>query len=151
MATITGCVTLLKFIRGQSLSELEARLGFSSGALRNGAEVFRAIELPSFEGFECYGYTLQPTDILETDGQYDETKVRERFGNLDRMKVKELARSCWNTKGNDSLVKVRQLEWEKADYPRGTGVPQWKLNIPVAAERLATLLPGEPWVFHCLP
>jgi len=138
-------------VQGQSLSELEARLGFSTGALHSGAEILRATELPPLEGFECYAYTLQPTDTLETDGRYDESKVRERFGDLDRLKLKELAKASWALKGGNSLVKVRQLLRESAEYPQGSGVPQWKLTMQVPAERLVTLLPNEPWVFHSLP
>lgn len=151
MPSITGCVTLLKSVAGQPLPELERRLGFSSGALRQGAEVWRAVKLPSIDEFECYAYTLLPTDRLETDRLYDAHKVQEQFGGIDRLKVKELARATWASRGGNSLVKVRQLVHETINYPSGTGVPQWKLGTPVEAEKLATIRPGEPWAYHCSP
>jgi hypothetical protein len=151
MTKIAGCVTLLKFVQERSLSELERRLGFSSGALMEGAHILRVVELPEVEGFECYGYSTHPSNILETAGGYDEKKVRERFGDLDRWRIKELARSNWKVNGPNSLVKIRAIGKGAVDYPSGSGVPQWKLHAQVEAQLLATIGRDDVWQYHAQP
>jgi hypothetical protein len=138
-----GCFTQLKFLAGQSLSEIERRLGFRAGRLAQGAYVVQACELPGLHDFNLMGYTQVSGDRFKTNGQYDKAKLNAMSGNADEKKLREMARSVWQLSGPDSLVKVIPVtpHSDRETYPPGSGVPQWEMTAPVRCRVAAFVSP----------
>lgn len=121
-----GFVTQRKFVIGQSLQELERRLGFKRGRFSNGilvAVLTDSQQLPIATDFELRGYS-QVADHHHNPSLTD---------GMDRNTLKNLARQVWEKTGPNSLVKIISIT-EHDDripldqqYPPGAGVPQWKL------------------------
>ena len=137
---VKGCITQERYIKGKTLPELERLLGFESGRLDKGIVVAALIELPTPHQFELLGYS----QVAEHKFNPDKTK------GLDVNKLKELLRKeVFMLTGSKRLVKViaNKPHNDKLDndtqYPPGQGVPQWKLNTPLAARVIAIALPGK--------
>jgi hypothetical protein len=143
---LSGFFTKQKFIVGQSLSELERRLGYRCGRLAQGACVYRVEVLPGINDFEMYGYSQISGGRLETGGRYDQRRANKIWpGNKDIEieNLKNIARSSWRLSGPDSLVKVIPVtpHSQSETYPPGTGVPQWRMISPVRC-RQVTFIEG---------
>lgn len=127
-----GFVTRQINLQGQSLREIEVRLGYHAGRLSKGAYFLVALELPQNSGFDLAGYS-----------QVAAHHTNERYGNLndpsnaslDRMK--NIASSGWGLTGKDRLVKIVPVVGhddtmtDDDQYPVGSGIPQWKLTQPI--------------------
>jgi hypothetical protein len=83
-----GCFTQLKYLAGQSLSEIERRLGYRTGRLAQGAYIVQACELPGTNEFNLMAYSQTPGDCFKTGGNYDPQKARAMFGDLDHLKLR---------------------------------------------------------------
>lgn len=137
-----GFVSKEKFLKGCSLAEMEARLGFHSGRLRNGAFILKPIMLPTATDFELRGYSQVADHRYQASTGFDEGKL------------KQLAMNSWAMNGPDSLVKVVPLIGhdggmdDDSQYPPGTGVPQWKLIKPIQFTVVAQIssYPSGKWV-----
>ena len=138
---LDGFFTQQKFIAGQTLTELERRLGYRTGRLSQGAYVYRAEVLPANSDFELYGYSQIPGDRSNSaDGQYSRSKADEIWGtaNYDLNKLKNMARNGWRLTGPDSLVKVIPVirHSSKEEYPPGSGVPQWRITNAIRCRQM---------------
>ncbi|MBK8566756.1 MAG: hypothetical protein IPN76_26345 [Saprospiraceae bacterium] len=149
---LSGFFTQQKFIVGQTLPELERRLGYRSGRLAQGAYVYRAEQLPTANDFELYGYSQVSGDKLNTGGQYDRSKANKLWPgskDIELNKLKSIAMSGWQLSGPDSLVKVMPVtpHSENETYPPGSGVPQWRVTNAVQC-RLVVFIKGPNGKFN---
>jgi hypothetical protein len=140
-----GCFTQLKYLAGQSLSEIERRLGYRTGRLAQGAYVLQACELPGPNGFNLLAYSLTPGDRFKTAGSYDPQKASALFGDLDHHKLRQLALAGWQISGPDSLVKIIPVtpHSDRETYPSGSGVPQWEMTVPLRCRVAAFVEPYQ--------
>jgi hypothetical protein len=140
-----GFFTQLKYLAGQSLSEIERRLGYRTGRLAQGAYVVQACDLPGLNEFNLMGYSQVSGDRFKTNGQYDTGKLNAISGNAHAAELKAIAYSRWQISGPDSLVKVIPVishsDWET--YPPGTGVPQWEVTAPLRCRVAAFVEPYQ--------
>ncbi len=124
-----GFVTRQINIQGQSLAEIETRLGFHKGRLSKGAYFLVAEELPKNEGFLFAGYT-----------QVADHRTANVYGNINNDsdpyydgRKSRIAQS-WSLSGTDRLVKVIPVTEHDENmspdqqYVPGSGIPQWKLT-----------------------
>jgi len=128
----SGFVTRQLNLQGQSLEEIERRLGFHTGRLKAGAEFYVAQKLPAPHQFDLAGYT-----------QVADQHTKEKYGDINNpadpmlLRKKELAADQWSEKGYNRLVKVipvtRHDNSMKLDiqYPPGTVIQQWKITEPI--------------------
>jgi hypothetical protein len=137
-----GCFTQLKYVAGQSLSEIERRLGYRTGRLSQGAYVVQACELPGPHEFNLLAYSQTPGDRFKTDGKYDPQRAKALFGDLDHQKLRQTVRAGWQLTGPDSLVKIIPVtpHSDRETYPPGSGVPQWEITTPLRC-RVAAFVP----------
>lgn len=95
---IKGCITQQKFLRRQTLAELERRLGFHTGRLANGVIVAALTRKPLAHEFEFGGYTQVASHYYQ-----------EQYGKVQfdkNMMKKKLINEVFTTLGPDRLVKV---------------------------------------------
>ncbi len=132
MAFQAGFVTKQINIQGHTLAEIEKRLGFHKGRLRNGAYFLVAEELPSNSGFLFAGYT-QVADHRTAKIYGNINDPKDPGGDIKKRNVKR----TWSLHGSARLVKVvpviKHNEHMNLDkqYMPGSGIPQWKLIKPV--------------------
>jgi hypothetical protein len=125
---VSGCFTQDKFIQGQTLSEIEHRLGFRSGRFAQGVAVVYFLELPTIDQFDVAGYTNVASHRF---------RVPE---GLNMEKLKKEAMATWKTEGMNRLVKVIPVQHPEptagldGNYPPGDGVPQWICKVKLRAE-----------------
>lgn len=137
-----GFISKEKNLKGCSLGEIENRLGFHSGRLRNGAFILKPLFLPNSTDFVLRGYS-----------QVADHKHKVPTG-LDENKIKQIAMDSWSLNGPDSLVKVVPITDhdsnmdDDAQYPPGSGVPQWKLVKPIGFKVIAHIsnYPSGKWM-----
>lgn len=127
-----GFVTRQLNLQGQTLSEIERRLGYHAGRLSQGAYFFVLEQLPESHQFDLAGYT-------QVAGHH----TKEQYGSIndaaDPMlnRKKELATAQWSKHGYNRLVKVKavtghdQSMKEDDQYPPGSGIQQWKVTAPL--------------------
>lgn len=134
---ITGYITQEKYLHGRSLTEIERILGFHHGRLSQGAVVVALVQPPQPHGFELAGYS-----------QVAAHRFGEQFGqtNLDEARMKTfVANNIFAVAGHNRLVKLLPTIRHNAgmtddeQYPPGSGVPQWKLTLPLLARVVAIL------------
>lgn len=140
---LRGCFTQMKFIAGQTLPEIERRLGVRAGRLSKGAYIVQAGELPGLHGFNLLAYSQIPGDRFKTGSSYDQGKANGMFPGTDPVKLRQLVLSNWEVSGRDSLVKVIPVipHTEHETYPSGSGVPQWELTEPIRSRVIAEVEP----------
>ncbi|WP_207431278.1 hypothetical protein [Sabulibacter ruber] len=141
-----GCFTQLKYIAGQSLSEVERRLGYRTGRLAKGAYVVQASELPGINDFNLLAYSQIPADRFKTEGKYDLQKANAMFpGTSETKKLRQIVLSSWQQSGPDSLVKIIPVtpHSDRETYPSGSGVPQWELTVPLRCRVAAFVEPNQ--------
>ena len=120
-----GFVTQEKYLLGQSLVELEKRLGFKIGRFADGVWIGKLLTLPQPNEFDLQGYS-----------QVAVHKHQPIVG-LDINILKRNALGVMKTEGLDRLIKVFPVIGHNTgmglneQYPPGSGVPQWNLNIPL--------------------
>ena len=123
---VRGFVTDEKFIQGQSLQEIERRLGFHSGRLRQGAVFVLLNGYPSLNSFMIRGYS-------QVAGHHFDRQYGKTVGSLDLMRVKRNVRNYWrdnNVKLAKVLPSIRHdnLMSDDKQYPPGAGIPQWEID-----------------------
>lgn len=138
-----GCFTQLKYIAGQSLSEIERRLGYRTGRLAQGAYVVQACELPGLNEFNLLAYSHIPGNRFKTNSNYDPQKAKAMFGDLEHKKLRQQVRANWQISGPDSLVKIIPVtpHSDRETYPSGSGVPQWEMTAPLRCRVAAFVEP----------
>ncbi|MEQ9440323.1 MAG: hypothetical protein RIG62_14815 [Cyclobacteriaceae bacterium] len=130
--SVKGFITDEKFIRGQTLSEIEKRLGFHQGRLKKGA-MFALVDYPNLLEFNLRGYSQVAGHHF--DKQYGHIQI-----DVGQAK-KSLLKSWQNHKVQ--LIKVRPfIDHNSAmdddkQYPPGSGVPQWQITQSVKGRVIA--------------
>jgi hypothetical protein len=157
--SLTGFFTSQKFLRGQSLSELERRVGYRPGRLMaKGAAVYAFTRVPELWEFELGGYTNVSGGIKENPFPLTPAEILyyARNPQIARPEAirKQNARAEMSVHGENRLVKVRPILWDDQDtYPPGSGIPQWRISPRAADLRtltgilLMTLEPGRIYPF----
>lgn len=122
--TEKGYVSDARFLWG-NVAELERKLGYHAGRLKNGFFVAHLLRIPDHGEFDLAGYS---------------NTAAHKFvmpGGVDPDKLKEIARKEMIRIGCSRLVKIFPVTRHDANmpddeqYPPGLGIPQWKLTQPV--------------------
>jgi len=161
---MTGYFTLFKWIRGQSLTELDRRIGYRSGRISSkGALVYKFLRLPNIDEFEVRGSSVwteqrwqnevepkRRADLNAAAAYHRNTKVPS-FDEVQRRNALE----SMSPFGGNMVVKVYPVDSQGIDetaagYRSGLGIPQWKLaqHTQIFGTLLLSLVPGNtvPWV-----
>jgi len=155
---MSGYFTLFGFLRGQSLTQLERRIGYREGRLSSkGALIYKFLRLPQISEFEVRGMSTltddrwraevapkRAADLAAVAAYHRNTKVPS-FDEIQRRNALE----SMSLTGGNMLVKVYPVDWQKFDdtpagYRVGSGIYQWRLkdNIMISGALLARLNPG---------
>jgi len=161
---MTGYFTLFKWVRGQSLAELDRRIGYRHGRISSkGALIYRFLLLPNISEFEVRGTSIwteqrwqaevepeRKADLTAVAAYHRNTKVPS-FDEVQRRNALE----SMSLTGGNMAVKIYPLDWQEIDdkptgYHPGTGLSQWRLtdNARIYGALLFTLSQGDtvPWV-----
>ncbi|MEO6254438.1 MAG: hypothetical protein ABIO79_14090, partial [Ferruginibacter sp.] len=133
---LKGFFTKQIYLQGQTLVEIERRLGFDSGRLSQGAWFAAATVLPNPHEFEFAGYS-------QVAGHH----TSEQYGDINNPKnkheedayilQKKAIINTWKIYGSDRLVKVIPMighsyhMGQDYQYPPGSGIPQWRIISPI--------------------
>jgi hypothetical protein len=165
---MTGYFTQFRWIRGQTLEELERRLGYRRERLSSkGALLYRFLRLPNLDEFEVRGTTIFTETAWQTDVAPQRRLVEAGAAAYHRnTKVptadevqRRMARTSFALEGPNMLIKVFAKDWRSIDstplgYFHGSGVSQWCLSENVSSQGLiqgelvpCNLSPGcsVPW------
>jgi hypothetical protein len=140
----SGFFTKQIWLQGQTLKEIENRIGFHSGRLKDGCLIGVATALPGPDDFEFAGYS-----------QVAEHHTARQYGNINQAKNKSEADAqlksklnliaSWSLQGSDRLIKVFPGIRHSANlqpdfqYPPGSGIQQWKLKKTIVWKIIAKL------------
>lgn len=140
MIVTTGAVALRGFfttqlyLQGQTLREIELRLGFDQGRLSLGAWFATPSQLPGPNDFEFAGYSQVAGH--RTAKEYGEDINNPKNDNEKKAYLlrKRSVIEHWQLYGSNRLIKVIPMIGHTLNmsddyqYPPGTGVPQWKIT-----------------------
>lgn len=138
LVEVHGYITSEECIRGRSLRDLEAALGFEFGRLAQGVTIVALTQMPGPTQFELAGYSQV---------------AAHRFGpitGLDVGKIKKMVAADFAADGRVPLVKVipaiahNPNKSPNEQYPPGGGVRQWKLTSPIPGRVVAVVDGGYP-------
>lgn len=126
------------FLRQQPAAELERRLGYRAGRLREGWWLLFAMKMPAPEGFEVAGYSQMSGGVVQghlprpADPRTAEARLRDDGHDLIGLKTR-LVEQTFKLTGPERLAKVVPVADAHGtpgvpDYPPGSGIPQWKLT-----------------------
>jgi hypothetical protein len=148
----SGFVTQALYLRGQEAHELERRLGYRSGRLAAGWWLLFLTKMPAPHEFEIAGYSHLSGGVAQghlarpPDPRTMESRARDEGLDLARVK-KGLIRDTFSVLGErpQRLAKVLPVagEFGGADYPPGSGIPQWKLTKKLPFVVAAFVGPGQ--------
>lgn len=144
-----GFVTRQLNIQGQTLGEIEHRLGYHQGRLAKGAKFYVLQQLPSATQFELAGYT-------QVAGHH----TTEQYGDINNASdpmlraKKAMAAAQWSLHGSDRLVKtVPFIGLDKGmkdddQFPPGSGIQQWKIidALPFRLEAIVLDYPNGRFI-----
>ncbi len=155
MATLTvgstirtrGYVSKALYLRGQTSSELERRLGYRSGRLGHGWHLLFLLQKPRLDEFDLRGYS-HLSDGIPRGGHHPPEAELENEGwteaDINRLKRGVVERT-FKIAGPERLVKVVPvIEHSDAEtYPPGSGIPQWRLSAELPFRVQAFIGPGD--------
>ena len=129
-------------LRAEISKQIECILGFQSGRLARGVAVAAFLALPKIGEFELGAYSNVALH-----------RHRQPAG-LDPEKLKAEARASWMLAGFERLVKVLPVSRHDAaldpdaQYPPGSGAPQWIATAPIPAKVVAVVFgyPSERYI-----
>lgn len=139
---LRGFFTTQLFLQGQTLREIELRLGFDQGRLSLGAWFVTPKQLPGIHDFEFAGYSQVASH--RTAKEYGENLNKpdtESEKQAHHTRKKSVVDS-WQLYGSARLVKVIPMIGHSLSmsddyqYPPGTGIPQWKMINPVLCDAI---------------
>ena len=132
-----GFFTTQIYLQGQTLREIEIRLGFDKGKLAQGAWFAAATHLPNVGQFEFAGYSqVASHHTVEQYGNINKPQGLSEKEAYDR-RQKMVIETCWALHGSNRLIKVIPMTGHTPNmdmdyqYPPGSGIPQWKAIVPV--------------------
>ncbi|MCX7889744.1 MAG: hypothetical protein N2422_08470 [Rhodobacteraceae bacterium] len=148
-----GFFTRAGFLRGVVPAEVERRLGYRAGRLAQGWWLLVLTEMPGPADFELRGYSQMSGGVAQghlpqpPDPRTAEARLGAEGFDLGRIKA-GLIRDTFRLAGPDRLAKVVPVAGEtgEADYPPGSGIPQWTLTRPLAWSVAAFVAPGRVWM-----
>ena len=139
-----GYFTAYKWIRGQSMSELETRIGYRRGRLTSqGVLIYRFLRLPLISEFDLRGTTIWTEQAWQTEVAPERNAALARSAAYHQnnpnvpdsdLVLKRLALASMSLDGPDLLVKLIPKESAEIDesplgYQHGSGIAQWRLNL----------------------
>jgi hypothetical protein len=148
------------YYRMQSSAEVERRIGYRVGRLRDGWWLMFLTVMPNVDDFQYRGYSQMSGGRIQghlPQNQYAPTAEQrlQRGGfNLtgtnyqaEGLKQKTI-REVFRVSGPDRLAKVRPVAREHGDrdipdYPPGSGIPQWTLTRELVWVAAAFIAPGQ--------
>jgi hypothetical protein len=124
--SVDGYVTQHHFLRGQDARELERRVGYGAGRLKDGFYLLFLNRVPKPDEFELKGYSHLPGG--KPVGATDDAEAHLKAGHFDIEKLKLLLiKSKFTVSGSDRLAKILPFA-DGSSYPPGSGIPQWRLT-----------------------
>lgn len=160
--TLKGDFSKALYYRCQPAAEVERRIGYRAGRLRDGWWLMFLTEMPAPDQYEFRGYSQMSGGIIQghlpqnRNGKTAEDRLREGGYNLDGnpaqskgLKEKVIA-DVFRLSGPNRLAKVRPVAREHGDpdipdYPQGSGIPQWTLVRPLRWIAAAFVAPGQQY------
>lgn len=155
-----GYITEARFLRMQSAAEVELRVGYRAGRLRDGYWLVFLIAMPRPADFEYRGYSQMSGGIARghlpqhANDPNAEQRLIAKGANLtgtsyQRMGMKQKTiRDTFALSGARRLAKILPIAEARNDpgvpaYPPGTGIPQWELMRKMPFVAAAFVGPGE--------
>lgn len=146
-----GNFTKALYLRGQSSSELERRLGYGPGRLAQGWWLIFALDKPASTDFEFGGYThFSGSRIgdpkLGASRDHVETDLAKHLGGsagVAHAKIGHVA--GLELSGPNRLAKVIPVA-PGNDYPVGAGIYQCNVTSPVKCKVAAFVPPGGTYL-----
>ncbi len=144
-----GYFTKGMFLRSQPPREVEKRLGFEAGRMRDGWWLLLLTELPGPNDFEVRGYSQMSNGIAQghltapPDPLNAEQRLRAEGYDVVRIKT-GLIRDVFRLAGPDRLAKAVPKAGG-ALYPQGSGIPQWELTRELKWRVAAFVPPGASY------
>ena len=156
---LAGFFTQARYLRMQTAAELERRLGYRAGRLRDGYWLMFLLQMPTVQQFEYRGYSQMSGGIAQghrpehANDPNAENLLKAGGYNLtgtatqkEGMKHRTL-RDTFTLSGHLRLAKLRPVarahgDPDVADYPPGSGIPQWELVAPLPFVAAAFVAPG---------
>jgi hypothetical protein len=130
---LRGFFTTQRWLQGQTLREIEQRLGLYNGRLSQGAWFATVIELPRPDDFEFAGYSqVAGHHTLQMYGNLNSRENQEERANYLQRQL-NIINSEWSLYGDKRLIKVISMLDHSImmsydfQYPPGSGIPQWKI------------------------
>jgi len=141
-----GYFTKAIHFRMQQATEIERRVGYPYGTLRQGYWLLLLQQLPEPQQFEFRGYSQMSGGVPmghlpSSTGVTAEQSLRGQGVDLDRLKRKVIA-DVFRLSGPERLAKVVP-NGRPASYPPGSGIPQWELTEPLRFRVAAWIGAGE--------
>ncbi len=146
-----GYFTRARYLRDQSAAELETRLGYRTGRLREGWWLLFLEQQPRPNDFEFRAYThwsggvAGGHDPATTDRRTAERRLAD--GGVDLARLKAEFAPAFAVRGTERLAKVipKAGAYGRDDYPSGSGFPQWELVQPLIFRVVAFVGPGRTY------
>lgn len=163
MQKLQGDFSKALYYRSQSSSEVERRIGYRAGRLREGWWLMFLTVLPTPEQFEYRGYSQMSGGREQghlpqySSGPTAEDRLKSGGFNLTGsehqqrgLKQKTIA-EVFRLSGPERLAKVRPVAREHGDpdvpdYPPGAGIPQWTLTQSLIWVAAAFVAPGQTYL-----
>lgn len=163
MQQLKGDFSKALYYRGQSSAEVERRIGYRAGRLREGWWLMFLTVLPRPDQFEYRGYSQMSGGRVQghlpqfNSGPTAEDRLKSGGQNLTGIAYQERGMKqqtltevfCLN--GPERQAKVRPVAREHGDpdipdYPPGAGIPQWNLTHPLSWVAAAFVAPGQSYL-----
>ncbi|MBA2919518.1 hypothetical protein GON01_10695 [Sphingomonas sp. MAH-20] len=146
-----GNFTKALYLRSIAPQELEQRLGYEAGRLREGWWLLFALEKPDFSNFEFGGYTYfsgsRIGDPKLGNGRptVESELEKDLGGPAAVVNAKKAHLVGLRTVGHDRLAKVIPVA-SGTDYPVGKGIYQCNVPNPIRCEVASFVPPGGMYV-----
>jgi hypothetical protein len=162
MQRLKGDFSKALYYRGQPAAEIERRIGYRSGRLREGWWLMFLTVMPTADQFEYRGMSQMSGGIeaghlpQNRSGPTAEDRLRSGGFNLSGsaqqtigLKQKTIE-TVFRLIGAERLAKVRPVaqahgDPDSPDYPPGSGIPQWTLTEPLVWVAAAFVAPGQTY------
>jgi hypothetical protein len=160
---LTRYFTLFSFLRGQTLQELENRIGYRSGRLSSqGALIYKFVRLPEPSEFEVRGTSIWTQEAWQKDvapKRAADLAASAPYHKATRVPSsddfqKRNARESMSLIGGHMIVKRYPVDWQPIDetsagYRHGSGIYQWRLRegVKIPGKLLVAVAPNDnvPW------
>ncbi len=160
---LMGDFTRAWHLWGMHPEELERRIGYRAGRLRNGWWLMFLTTMPTVDQFQYRGYTYLSGGVVQghlpqnRGGPTAEDRLVAGRVNLTGSDVQtrgakpKTIEKVFRLSGKDRIAKIRPVAPPHGDptipdYPPGTGVPQWTLVRPLYWVAAAFVRPGARYL-----